>query len=283
MDILYDENWGASSVAQPRIVKFAKTARTSFAKEDVLHAKNLNEMNNFSPGNATDLFMPPAPALLRGHVRSRVPSLKTVMNYSILDLPAAHPTKSSIFPLQHNSPRLQSGTKVPFDTNSSSPLLADESILDLCCLGDGLVTGFDISPLRTNYIEDDLYDNETIALEWKLFQILSTEQTQLRQYPRFVKEHQMNDAARRSRWYHYPLYYVLGIDTTGFFQLKEEFQWYQNHPWSSFDQDSLDISELEPPHENIECLSAFEACSEYDDSGAQFSDTSVRSLDQYLP
>lgn len=291
MSVALNENAGLVSSNEYGTVKDVILPNVPSLKEQEINLINSNRRNGQNTPENVHYIRHPEPALIKQKNSEKVlitsQNITSFPDYSLASFQSNIAATNSLpfpasFPLLSNS----SGyvhVSVPIHYRSIPPLLPNDAPLDFRCLGSKLEPGYDIGPLRTNYCEDDLYENETIRMEWKLFQILSCESEESKQFPPFSKELEMHERANESRWYHYPLYYVFGIDRTGFFQLKEEFEWYQKHPWSSFDQDSTEYINFELDQGHVCSGYNIETLSEDDDITLPISETSERSLDHYLP
>lgn len=88
-------------------------------------------------------------------------------------------------------------------------------------------------------LEPDDYEGICLAiLENEILRITENEQ------PIFERQLELNEIRTCTRWYHYPLYYLFGIDRTGFFALNEIKKDFCDYPWSRFTR---------PRPDDVEC------------------------------
>ncbi|QEU59313.1 Isc10 [Kluyveromyces lactis] len=285
MSVALNENAGPYSAAATQFEKVIKVLKPPSLKEQAVNSRSVKSKLDRETQELIDYIRTPEPAFVREGHTSKV--LVKPHDLSPLDESSASAREivSSFIPPAENIANESRLIRVDVPARFSDvpPLLPDDAPLDLRCLGGRPAPGFDIGPLKVDYCENGLYENETIRMEWKMQQILSCEFDDRKQFPTFAKEMELREKISQSKWYHYPLYYALGIDSTGLFQLKDEFDWYQKHPWSAFDQIGSDFLDLELEENDTSNTSNSGFTTDDGDLTLPISETSERSLDRYLP
>lgn len=303
MDVLLNENSGPCLTAVTQFQKVKTISKTPALKEQVLNSINVKRAIDNDTLELVEYIRSPEPAIVRQARDLTGTSVDTHLTTPLYEsVTASGPIASPFVPpsgrtIDSNALNGEPSAVVPVHiVNVDIPghyrdipaLLPDTAPLDLTCLGNKHEPGYDVGPLKAVQDGSDLRENDLLKMEWKLLQILSCERDENKQFPAFAKEMELREKSAQSRWYHYPLYYVFGVDSTGFFQLKDEFDWYVNHPWSSFDQVESEFWDLEPEEDDDDSRDAadlsYSVCGSDDaELTLPISGISERSLDRYLP
>ncbi|CDO95864.1 unnamed protein product [Kluyveromyces dobzhanskii CBS 2104] len=285
MSVAFNENAGPYSSPVSRFEKVIGATNTPSLKEQVVNSKHAKHSVGSDTLELIDYIRSPEPAHVKNSHNSKIFTKQDRLS-SLHEntLSGSLPESSSVSPTRNfaNEGHLVH-VDVPAYYHEVPPLLPDDAPLDLRCLGNTFDPSFDVPPLKINYRDYRLIEDDTIRMEWKVQQILSCELNDEKQFPSFAKELELHEKASQSKWYDYPLYYAFGIDRTGLFQLKDEFDWYQKHPWSAFDQIGSEFLDLDLEEDSAANISTSDCAANDEELTLPISEASERSLDRYLP
>lgn len=160
-------------------------------------------------------------------------------------------------------------------------LLSDDSKLDLSILSKYTPNIFDAMPLFHVHrydprVDKDDYEGKVLAMIEDEMMTDSSDRSF-----GFDQHLELDEKRHTTRWFDYPMYYLFGIDRSGYFELKERKKLLYNHPWSKYDRASYaDAEEYEELDEDTDLSGS---SSEESQSSINDLDTSSNmSLDRYL-
>ncbi|SCV04338.1 LAMI_0H15324g1_1 [Lachancea mirantina] len=126
---------------------------------------------------------------------------------------------------------------VPVSTIRSLQLLPPAEKLDLSSLRRNPPTNFRSAPFfdsarHDRALEPDDYEGICIA-------IIGQEigRVVYKREPVFYRKLELQERQDLTQWFDWVLYYTLGVDRTGFFHLKDQYDAFSLLPWSSFDSE----------------------------------------------